>query len=210
MLRALVILSCACFAAAAQNDARLAASVARMQASIEKQRVSVARQAPAAPAAGFFTTGWLSSAQTMAPNVEAACDPLEPEQLRKLIATAATAESVNPLLLGAMVRQESGGRPCAVSRKGAQGLMQIIPSTAAELGLTDPFDPAASISAGARYIKQLLSRYKGDLRLALAAYNAGSLRVDADRDVPPIAETQAYVSGILATLQTANEAVAGK
>jgi soluble lytic murein transglycosylase-like protein len=140
-----------------------------------------------------------------AADVDGDCEPLPAEELRKLIAGAANSEGMNPLLLQAMVARESGGRPCAVSSKGAQGLMQIMPATQAELGLTDPFDPAASISAGARYLKQLLSRYAGDLRLALAAYNAGPQRVDAEKDVPSIPETQAYVAAILDTVKPADK-----
>jgi soluble lytic murein transglycosylase-like protein len=109
------------------------------------------------------------------------------------------------MLIQAMVRRESGGRPCAVSVKGAQGLMQLMPDTQYDLGVRDPFDPAENIAGGVRYIRQMLNRYKGDMRLALAAYNAGPQRVDAGKDVPAIAETQAYVTAIMSALKSVEE-----
>ena len=93
--------------------------------------------------------------------------------------------------------QESGFRPCAVSTAGAAGLMQIMPETADDLGLQDPFDPAANVDAGARYLKQMLDRYHGNTALALAAYNAGPGRTDKSNGIPQIAETVGYVSRIL-------------
>jgi soluble lytic murein transglycosylase-like protein len=210
MLRIPAFFLCAVAAAASGNDSQPASSVAKMQAAAEKQRAAVRRQISGVDPGSFFTTPWLDQPTAqMAPAawVQADCDPLPAEQLQKLIAGTATAEAVNPLLLHAMVARESGGRPCAVSAKGAQGLMQIMPPTQADLGLTDPFDPAANISAGARYVKQLLARYKGNLRLALAAYNAGPQRVDDGHDVPAIPETQAYVSAILSSLKSSDQPV---
>jgi soluble lytic murein transglycosylase-like protein len=209
VLRILAFLLCAVAVGAAEPESTPASSVAKMQAAAEKQRASARRQTSVPEPSGFFTTPWLDRNQqaSFAPaaNVQAGCDPIPAEQLQKLIADAAAAEAMDPLLLQAMVARESAGRPCAVSAKGAQGLMQIMPQTQADLGLDDAFDPAANISAGARYMKLLLGRYKGDLRLALAAYNAGPQRVDADNGVPRIAETQAYVSAIVASLRSADQ-----
>ena len=95
----------------------------------------------------------------------------------------------------------SGFRPCAVSTAGAMGLMQIMPDTAGDLGLTDPFDPSANVNAGAKYLKQMLERYHGNTALALAAYNAGPGRTDrADGAIPEIPETIGYVASILSNI----------
>ena len=191
--------------ALAANEANLPDSVARMQAAVEKQRASVRRQAPA-PASGFFTTGWLDGDSVAAgTTVGAPCEPVPGDQLNKLLTETATKEGVNSKLLHAMIARESAGRPCAVSPKGAEGLMQLMPGTSSDLGVRDPFDAAENIAGGARYLKQLLDRYKGDLRLALAAYNAGPQRVDEVRGVPEIAETQAYVSAIMSEVKDLDE-----
>jgi soluble lytic murein transglycosylase-like protein len=176
---------------------KMATSISRMQAAAEKQQASVARQA-----AGF--SPWFTSV-SMQEQVTGNCDALHPDTLRKMIVEASTREGVNPMLVEAMAHRESAGRPCAVSEKGAQGVMQLMPDTATELGVQDPFDPEQNIAAGARYIKQMLIRYKGDLRLALAAYSAGPRRVDAAKDVPGIAETQAYVASILSVMRKLEE-----
>lgn len=170
-----------------------------MKIGIGKQRASVRRQGTGTPADPFFTTPWSDAPSAAAPLPKATgdCEPLPPDQLRRLVLEASVREGINPLIVSAVVRRESGGRPCAVSPKGAQGLMQLMPATQAELGVRDPFDPAENINAGTRYLKQLLSRYKSDLRLTLAAYNAGPQRVDSSGTVPAIPETQAYVQAIL-------------
>ncbi|ACX52402.1 Lytic transglycosylase catalytic [Ammonifex degensii KC4] len=106
-----------------------------------------------------------------------------------------------PGLVEAVARAESGLNPRAVSRAGAMGLMQLMPGTARALGVTDPFDPVQNVEAGARYLRQLLDRFGGDLRLALAAYNAGPGAVERYRGIPPYPETQAYVEKVLRFLQ---------
>jgi soluble lytic murein transglycosylase-like protein len=110
-------------------------------------------------------------------------------------------ESLSPELLHVVIAHESAFRPCAVSRKGAMGMMQLMPATAADLGVANPFDPEENIDGGARYLGYLKQRFGGDLRLALAAYNAGPRRVDNYRGVPPIPETVGYVSSILRHLR---------
>ncbi len=112
------------------------------------------------------------------------------------IVEAATAAGLSPHLVGAVVWAESAGNPQAVSRAGAQGLMQLMPATARELGVTDPFDPEQNLQAGSRYLRQMLDRFRS-LPLALAAYNAGPGRVERSGGVPPIAETRAYVRRVL-------------
>ena len=116
--------------------------------------------------------------------------------LEALIGDAARRHEVSPELIRAVIRQESGFNPFAVSRKGAQGLMQLMPQTARRLGVKDVFDPAENVQAGVKYLRQLLDRYEGDERLALAAYNAGEGAVDKYGGVPPYAETQDYVRRI--------------
>jgi len=104
---------------------------------------------------------------------------------------------LDPDLLKAVIMAESGGEPYAVSRKGALGLMQIMPDTASELGVRDPFNPHANIEGGARYLRQLLDRFQGNLLLALAGYNAGPSVVERYRGVPPYSETRRYIRRVL-------------
>jgi soluble lytic murein transglycosylase-like protein len=117
--------------------------------------------------------------------------------LRELAAAAARRHGLDPDLVMAVVSVESGFRPQAVSPKGAQGLMQLMPKTASSLGVADALDPAQNLDGGARYLGQLLTLYGGDLTRALAAYNAGEGAVDRHRGVPPYRETRAYVKKVL-------------
>ena len=100
-------------------------------------------------------------------------------------------------LLRAVISTESAFVPCAISDKGAMGLMQLMPGTATAMGVSNPMDPDDNLRGGVRYLGQLLERYGGDLRLALGAYNAGPALVDRYGAVPPIPETQNYVREIL-------------
>lgn len=120
--------------------------------------------------------------------------------LQALIQSTAARYSLDPSLLSAVVQQESGGNPNAVSPVGAQGLMQLMPETATSLGVADPFDPVQNLDGGARYLSSLLKQFGGDTSLALAAYNAGPGNVHKYGGIPPFAETQNYVSSILAAL----------
>jgi soluble lytic murein transglycosylase-like protein len=104
-------------------------------------------------------------------------------------------------LLGAVARQESGLSPCAVSSAGATGLMQLMPATAVQFGVGDRFDPWQSLQGGGQFLKQLLSRYNGDLRLALGAYNAGPAQVDYFGGLPPFPETQNYVESVMSRMK---------
>jgi hypothetical protein len=104
---------------------------------------------------------------------------------------------LDPDLLNSMIRVGSGFNPHAVSPKGARGLMQLMPRTASKLGVPNAFDPAASVDAGARYLRELLERYKFDLVKALAAYKAGPELVDQYGGVPPYYETRAYVANVV-------------
>jgi soluble lytic murein transglycosylase-like protein len=120
-----------------------------------------------------------------------------------IIEKAAVAASVEPDLLRAVIVVESGFNARAVSKKGAVGLMQLMPATARQYGATDRYDPKQNIRAGARYLQSLIKRYDNDLRLVFAAYNAGEEAVDrCGRCVPAYAETQAYVPKVWRVYQT--------
>jgi soluble lytic murein transglycosylase-like protein len=100
-------------------------------------------------------------------------------------------------LLASLVKAESGGNARAVSRTGARGLMQLMPGTAAALGVEDSFKPEQNVRGGTAYLDGLLTRYHDQLALALAAYNAGPLAVDKYHGIPPYRETQAYVARVI-------------
>jgi hypothetical protein len=112
-----------------------------------------------------------------------------------------------PELVRAVIRQESAFDPFAVSVKGAQGLMQLMPGTARRFGVQDVFDPAENVLGGVKYLRHLLDRYEGDTRLALAAYNAGEGAVDRYKGVPPYAETRDYVQRIAGEERSEPDAV---
>lgn len=114
------------------------------------------------------------------------------------VAAAAAAHQLPEALLHAVIRTESNYNPVAISGRGAIGLMQLMPDTARELGVSDPWDPAANIHGGARYLKHLLQMFDNDLQLALAAYNAGPGAVlRQGRAIPPYAETRQYVPRVI-------------
>jgi soluble lytic murein transglycosylase-like protein len=119
-----------------------------------------------------------------------------------IIEKAATAASVEPNLLRAVIVVESGFNSRAVSKRGAMGLMQLMPATATRFGVSNPYDPLQNVHAGARYLKFLIDRFGQDVRLALAAYNAGEDAVDRNGgQIPPFSETMAYVPRVLKIYQ---------
>jgi soluble lytic murein transglycosylase-like protein len=117
--------------------------------------------------------------------------------LRQAAALAARRHGLDPELVMAVVSVESGFRPQAVSPKGAQGLMQLMPKTAESLGVVDAFDPEQNLDGGVRHLGQLLAQYNGDVERALAAYNAGEGAVHRHKGIPPYRETRAYVKKVL-------------
>lgn len=118
-------------------------------------------------------------------------------ELRQLLTNAGAAHDLDADLLASVVREESDGQPRAVSRTGAEGLMQLMPGTAAQLGIADAFVPGENIRGGTAYLDGLLKRYHENLALALAAYNAGPGAVDRWHGIPPYRETQLYVARVI-------------
>jgi soluble lytic murein transglycosylase-like protein len=178
-------------------------SLAARESALEKQRASVEKQLQSVQPQGALYTAvelpipivsWRTAAS-------AECRRIPPSEIHDYVEQVAKRESLAPELLHVVIAHESSFLPCAVSSKGAMGMMQLMPGTAADLGVSDPFDPEENIDGGARYLSYLMQRFRGDLSLALAAYNAGPGRVDNYRGIPPIPETQSYVSSILRRLR---------
>jgi soluble lytic murein transglycosylase-like protein len=122
---------------------------------------------------------------------------LNPADLNEMLAHAGEAHHIDVDLLASVVKAESGGNAHAVSHAGAQGLMQLMPQTAAQLGVDDSFQPEQNVRGGSAYLDALLTRYGDNLALALAAYNAGPAAVDKYHGIPPYAETRAYVARVI-------------
>ena len=122
--------------------------------------------------------------------------PVSPQDVDAAIEQAAARHNVDPNLVRSVIKVESNFNPNAVSRKGAMGLMQLMPSTARSLHVTNPFDPQQNVDAGVRHLKKLLESYGGNIRLSLAAYNAGTGAVARSAGVPRYSETQNYVRRI--------------
>jgi soluble lytic murein transglycosylase-like protein len=131
------------------------------------------------------------------PPAPVAAAPAPAAGLHDLLAHAGEAHNIDVELLASVVKTESNNQPHAVSRAGARGLMQLMPSTAASLGVTDAFQPGQNISGGTAYLDALLTRYHDNLALALAAYNAGPAAVDRYHGIPPFRETRAYVLRVM-------------
>jgi soluble lytic murein transglycosylase-like protein len=164
---------------------------AAMEPSLAKQRASVRAQVEAA---ATHSTSW--SIPMIMPE-GAVCEPVSQPELARMIDDIAPRQNVDPALIREVARQESGFHPCAISPKGAAGLMQLMPATQVQFQVKNPFSAKESLEAGSKLLRDLLDRYHGDLSLALSAYNAGAQTVDRAGAVPEIPETKNYVFGIL-------------
>ena len=137
----------------------------------------------------------LKAGAPRSPSSKPAAIPAPPTQINELVERSARAHQVDPLLVHSVIQTESNYNPYAVSNKGAEGLMQLMPATSRMLGVANSFDPVENIEAGVKYLKYLQSVYHDD-RLALAAYNAGPKAVAKFNEVPPYPETQNYVERV--------------
>ena len=151
---------------------------------------------------GADTSG-ISAAQTTA----SSANSYTSGELDSIFEEAANSYGVSSIILKSIAKAESGFNPSAVSNAGAVGIMQLMPSTAAALGVSNSYDARENIMGGAKYISQLLSNYQGNISLALAAYNAGSANVDKYGGIPPFTETQNYVKKVLSYMEEFGSAV---
>jgi soluble lytic murein transglycosylase-like protein len=151
-------------------------------------------------AAATLVTTHTAQTKPMAPNVSVSMvdfRAVAPDKVYdRLIEEAAATYALDPELIRAVMRAESAFNPLVVSSAGAQGLMQLMPALADEMGVEDPFDPRQNIMGGARYLRSLLNRHRGNVPLTLASYNAGPTVVARYKKIPPFRETQRYVKKI--------------
>jgi soluble lytic murein transglycosylase-like protein len=162
-----------------------------------QQRIAEIAGVPAAairPAAAGRFTAAVGQALADAPT------PVPRQRIDRLVRQNAKAWHVDPALIAAVIASESSFNAAAGSPAGAAGLMQLMPATAASLGVRNPYDPAQNVAGGTRYLRSLLDRFNGDTRLAVAAYNAGPDAVEKYGAVPPYAETRTYVRNVLGSL----------
>jgi soluble lytic murein transglycosylase-like protein len=185
--------------AIAPAPARKTRMTALHRAELERSRAALKANVPA-PAATSATAA--ASPLEVSPNAPAVSPSLAgyttgDASVDRFIVASGTRHGVDPVLLYAIMHRESSFKKRALSHKGARGLMQLMPGTAARFGVRDIFDPQQNVEGGARYMRFLLDRFDGDVRLALAGYNAGEGAVDKyGRRVPPYRETQEYVRRI--------------
>lgn len=172
-------------------------------AALERQKAREAKYASTAEASADFSSV-LNNASGISGTQTAAYSEC-PSDLYNIFAEAAATFQVPVNLLTSIARAESGFDTTAVSSAGAVGIMQLMPATAASLGVTNSYDARENIMGGAKLIAQLLNKYNGNTALALAAYNAGSANVDNYGGIPPFTETQNYVRKVLSYLNTENQ-----
>jgi len=163
------------------------------------QPVAVSARLSAAPSAKLSSFGhdiYLPSETSILTGKNRPAMSLDRDGVEKLVREAAERHRVDPALIRAVIETESNWNPSAISRKGAVGLMQLIPTTAHRFGVNDMYSPQQNVDAGVRYLKTLLERYNGNMELALAAYNAGEGAVDRAHGVPSFRETRDYVQRV--------------
>ena len=158
---------------------------------VNAEPIATVKLMPTKPHTSIYLPGEISLTGETRPAMNVDRDGVE-----KLVREAAERHSVDPALVRAVIETESNWNPSAYSRKGAMGLMQLIPTTAQRFGANDAFNPKENVDAGVRYLKTLLERYNGNLDLALAAYNAGEGAVDRAHGVPAYRETRNYVQKV--------------
>jgi membrane-bound lytic murein transglycosylase MltF len=152
------------------------------------------------PAGGYVDvpTAEIESFEPAPPDPqEAASQPSKLQDLKSIVSAASQQHQVDADFIASVIKAESANNPRAVSPKGAQGLMQLMPGTASQLGVKNSFDPADNVDGGVRYLRALLLLYNNDMVKALAAYNAGPQRVQQYKGVPPYRETHAYVARVI-------------
>jgi soluble lytic murein transglycosylase-like protein len=180
------------------NSTRLYTGKGYMDIASDQIESFAVDETPVIPDPPAVPTGAQPAVQpSVASQVVAPSQPAQAVDIDQVVRDAASKNRLDPDFVSSVIRAESNFKTHAVSKKGAQGLMQLMPGTAAQLGVADPFDPKANVEAGTSYLSSLLSLYHDDPIKALAAYNAGSFRVKQYNGVPPYRETRAYISKIV-------------
>jgi len=164
---------------------------------IERFEVDNSLQAPASKSSGPAQSNLLNTPASPSPLNAQVQRIVDRQSLDAMVNGAGQRHQIDPDFINSVIRAESGFNNHAVSKKGAQGLMQLMPRTASQLGVANSFDPNANVEGGTKYLRELLEKYNYDVPKALAAYNAGSRRVDRYHGVPPYFETQTYVAKII-------------
>jgi soluble lytic murein transglycosylase-like protein len=181
------------------NSTRLYTGTGYMDIATDQIESFEVEEAPVnpAPAAAAQTGAQPATQPTTLSQVADSSKTLPAIDLDQVVRDAASKNRLDPDFVSSVIKAESNFKTRAVSKKGAQGLMQLMPGTAAQLGVADPFDPKANVEAGTAHLSALLNQYHDDPIKALAAYNAGAFRVKQYNGVPPYRETRAYVSKIV-------------